>query len=147
MDKHAEARLDATRHGRPELAEPRLPRYSRASFSSVQSVELFEQTYTLQDSKGRAIIWMHVKSRAKEKKSWPLFCERDTIHGTIEVDFDLIDGAKAVSIAVRASSRFCFITLPSYCRSLTLWHDGSVARLVDWRRDSHRAGGASVLDC
>jgi hypothetical protein len=98
MNKHAEAQLDATRR---ELAEPRLPRYSRASFSSVQSVELLEQTYTLQDSKGRTSIWMHVKSRAKDKKSWPLFCERDTIHGTIEVDFDIIDSAKAVSIAVR----------------------------------------------
>ncbi|KAI0696900.1 hypothetical protein BC835DRAFT_1271093 [Cytidiella melzeri] len=76
-----------------------LPRYSRASFTSVQSVELLEQVYTLQDSKSRPFVWMHVKSRAKEKKTWPLFCERDTIRGTVEVDFDKTD-AKAVSIAL-----------------------------------------------
>ncbi len=105
MDKRAESQHDAARRNLSDLVYPRLlPRYSRASFSSVQSVELLEHTYTLPDSKARPFIWLHVKSRAKDKKTWPLFCERDTIHGTVEVDFDRTDGAKAVSITVSPSS-------------------------------------------
>lgn len=105
MDKRAESQHDAARRNLSDLVYPRLlPRYSRASFSSVQSVELLEHTYTLPDSKARPFIWLHVKSRAKDKKTWPLFCERDSIHGTVEVDFDRTDGAKAVSITVSPSS-------------------------------------------
>ncbi|KAI0091104.1 hypothetical protein BDY19DRAFT_1067684 [Irpex rosettiformis] len=100
MDRRAESHLTARRN-LSELAHPRLlPRYSRASFSSVQSLELLEHSYTLPDSKGRPFITLHVKSRAKDKRTWPLFCERDTIRGTVEVDFDKTDGAKAVSITL-----------------------------------------------
>ncbi|KAI0783856.1 hypothetical protein BC629DRAFT_1593993 [Irpex lacteus] len=74
MDKRAESQHDAARRNLSDLVYPRLlPRYSRASFSSVQSVELLEHTYTLPDSKARPFIWLHVKSRAKDKKTWPLF--------------------------------------------------------------------------
>ncbi|KAI0342666.1 hypothetical protein BDW22DRAFT_1357119 [Trametopsis cervina] len=100
MDKQSEARQGHTSSRSGSVAEHHLPRYRRTSFSSVQSVELLEQTYSLPDSKGRPYVWMNVKSRAKDKKVWPLFCERDTITGTVEVDFDKTDGAKGVSIAL-----------------------------------------------
>ena len=141
MDKRAEAQLDAARRNLSELAHPRLlPRYSRASFSSVQSVELLEHTYTLQDSKGRPFITLHVKSRAKDKKTWPLFCERDVIHGAVEVDFDKTDGAKAVSIAVSLSSQvamvgsvLCFLILKIRFFDLVEWRcDGGGARRAEF---------------
>ena len=99
MDKHAEAQ--AARTARQDGAEATLPRYTSTSTASL-GPELSEHTFQLEDSKGRPWLWLTVKSRAKDKKTWPLFYERDIIHGTVEVDFDKTDGAKAVAISVRA---------------------------------------------
>ena len=100
-DKHAEAQAARAAAAQQESSEGGLPQYSSASSSSLVP-ELSEHAFTLEDSKGRPSIWLTVKSRAKDKKTWPLFYERDIIHGTVEVDFSKIDGAKAVAISVRA---------------------------------------------
>lgn len=95
MDKHSEAQAVRTAHQESET----LPRYSSTSTASL-GPELSEHTFQLEDSKGRPWIWLTVKSRAKDKKTWPLYYERDNINGSVEVDFDKTDGAKAVSITV-----------------------------------------------
>lgn len=61
-----------------------------------------QQESQLEDSKGRPWIWLRVKSRAKEGKVLPLFYDRDTVAGTVEVDFDKAGGAKTVVISVSA---------------------------------------------
>ena len=99
MDKYAEAQAES-RENR-EDPEGALPSYPGRTASSSHAGELTEHTYQLEDSRGRPWIWLSVKSRAKDKKTWPLFYERDVIQGTVEVDFDKTDGAKAVSIGVR----------------------------------------------
>ena len=100
MDKHAEAQA-AARRAEQEGADAVLPRYTSTSTSSL-GPELSEHTFQLEDSKGRPWIWLKVKSRAKDKKTWPLYYERDIINGTVEVDFDKTDGAKAIAISVSA---------------------------------------------
>ena len=65
--------------------------------------EFAEQTYTLEDTKGRSWIWMKVKSRSKGEKQLPMFYDRDTIAGSVEVDFEKAGGAKAVTISVSLS--------------------------------------------
>ena len=102
MDKHAEAQAARDAAARQEPAEhshQALPRYSSASTISL-GPELSEHVFQLADSKGRPWVWLTVKSRAKDKKTWPLYYERDIIHGTVEVDFDKTDGAKAVAVSV-----------------------------------------------
>ncbi|KAI0696320.1 hypothetical protein C8T65DRAFT_664032 [Cerioporus squamosus] len=64
--------------------------------------EFVQQESQLEDSKGRPWIWLRVKSRAKEGKVLPLFYDRDTLAGTVEVDFDKAGGAKTVVISVQA---------------------------------------------
>ncbi|PSR81578.1 hypothetical protein PHLCEN_2v6344 [Hermanssonia centrifuga] len=95
MDKRAEAQATAVENRNDSDAE--LPGYTRTASTSTSTEE---HVYKLDDSKGRPWIWLHVKSRARDKKTWPLFYERDVIQGTVEVDFDKTDGAKAVSIGV-----------------------------------------------
>ena len=98
MDKHAEAQAAAAEHR--DSADNALPSYTPAA-TSASAAEQTEHTYQLEDPKGRPWIWLIVKSRAKDKKTWPLFYERDVIQGTVEVDFDKTDGAKGVTIGVR----------------------------------------------
>ncbi|KAJ3554715.1 hypothetical protein NM688_g2961 [Phlebia brevispora] len=100
MDKYTEAQAASTSNQEDQDTE--LPAYTGRGASSSQAGELSEHTYKLEDSKGRPWIWLTVKSRAKDKKTWPLFYERDVIQGTVEVDFDKTDGAKGVSIGVTA---------------------------------------------
>ncbi|EKM58518.1 uncharacterized protein PHACADRAFT_252915 [Phanerochaete carnosa HHB-10118-sp] len=97
MDKRAEAHAAYT--ASREDSEAVLPRYSSTSTASL-GPELSEHTFQLEDSKGRPWLWLTVKSRAKDKKTWPLYYERDIIHGTVAIDFDKTDGAKAVAISV-----------------------------------------------
>ena len=77
--------------------DPELPTYSPRS-----RTQLTEQTFKLEDTKSRAWLWLKVKSRSRENQL-PLFFDRDTVSGTVEVDFDKADGAKAVTIAVSDS--------------------------------------------
>lgn len=81
-------------------ADNALPSYTPLG-TAPSNAEQTEHTYQLEDPKGRPWIWLKVKSRAKDKKTWPLFYERDVIQGTVEVDFDKTDGAKGVTIDVR----------------------------------------------
>ena len=104
MDKHSEAQAARAAAARQEASEAQLPSYSSASSASLIP-ELSEHSFRLDDSKGRQWIWLTVKSRAKDKKTWPLFYERDIIHGTVEVDFDKTDGAKAVAVSASACNR------------------------------------------
>ena len=99
MDKETEAQAEAKENR--EDAEAALPSYPGRGAAGSSSGELMEHSYQLEDSKGRPWIWLSIKSRAKDKKTWPLYYERDLIQGTVEVDFDKTDGAKAVSIGVR----------------------------------------------
>ena len=46
---------------------------------------------------------MKVKSRSKGEKQLPMFYDRDTIAGSVEVDFEKAGGAKAVTISVSLS--------------------------------------------
>ncbi|KAI0359735.1 hypothetical protein OH77DRAFT_1471440 [Trametes cingulata] len=64
--------------------------------------EFAEHRYQLEDSKGRPWLWLIVKSRSKEARQLPLFFERDTISGTVEVDLDMAEGAKGVLISATA---------------------------------------------
>lgn len=105
MDKHSEAQAARTAHQESET----LPRYSSTSTASL-GPELSEHTFQLEDSKGRPWIWLRVKSRAKDKKTWPLYYERDVINGAIEVDFDKTDSAKAVSISVSVDRNYMQVT-------------------------------------
>ncbi|KAM5531766.1 hypothetical protein V8D89_014536 [Ganoderma adspersum] len=75
-------------------ADPELPTYSPRS-----RTQHTEQTFNLEDTKSRAWLWLKVKSRSRENQL-PLFFDRDTVSGTVEVDFDKADGAKAVTISV-----------------------------------------------
>lgn len=59
-----------------------------------------QQEHQLEDSKGRPWIWLRVRSRAKEGKALPLFYDRDTVAGEVEVDFDKAGGAKTVVVSV-----------------------------------------------
>ena len=59
-----------------------------------------QQEHQLEDSKGRPWIWLRVKSRGKEGKALPLFYDRDTIAGEVEVDFDKAGPAKTVIVSV-----------------------------------------------
>ena len=107
MDKHAEAQAAAAENRTADDTDTQLPSYTIASgrgASSTQASELIEHSYQLEDSKGRPWIWLHVKSRAKDKKSWPLYYEKDVIEGKVEVDFDRTDGPKGVMIGVRIES-------------------------------------------
>ncbi len=80
----------------PEFeGEPALPGYS-----ARQCQEFAEQEYSLEDGKGRPWMWLKVKSRSRGDKQLPLFYDRDTISGHIEVDFDKASMAKAVTISV-----------------------------------------------
>lgn len=101
MDKLSEAQAARAAAARQEASEHQLPRYSSASTISL-GPELSEHSFQLTDSKGRPWVWLTVKSRAKDKKTWPLYYERDIINGSVEVDFDKTDGAKAVAISVSA---------------------------------------------
>ncbi|RDX57135.1 hypothetical protein OH76DRAFT_1424761 [Lentinus brumalis] len=74
-----------------------LPGYTHRS-----QEEFVQQEYQLEDSKGRPWIWLKVKSRAKEGKVLPLFYDRDTVAGTVQVDFDKAGGAKTVVLSVLA---------------------------------------------
>lgn len=109
MEKRTEAQTAASGNQADQGTD--VPAYTSRGASSSQSADLTEHSYKLDDSKGRPWIWLTVRSRAKEKKTWPLFYERDVIQGTVEVDFDKTDGAKGVSIGVRIGRRFeCFLT-------------------------------------
>ena len=74
--------------------ERELPTYSPRS-----RTQYTEQTFKLEDSKSRAWLWLRVKSRSRENQL-PLFFDRETVSGTVEVDFDKADGAKAMTISV-----------------------------------------------
>lgn len=103
MDKHAEAQAAmAENREDPDSALP--PYIGRGAPNSTQGTESVEHSYQLEDSRGRPWIWLILKSRAKDKKTWPLFYEQDVIQGTVEVDFDKTDGAKGVSIGVRSTA-------------------------------------------
>ena len=84
----------------PIDADPELPGYSARTQGSSAASDLVEHKYQLEDLKGREWLWLTVKSRSPSVKQLPLFYEKDTIEGTVEVDFDKTDGAKAVVIAV-----------------------------------------------
>lgn len=99
MDKHVEAQA-AARASQRDTATLQLPAYTSSTSSLAR--ELVEHTFKLDDSRGRPWVWLTVKSRAKDKKTWPLYYERDIIHGTVAVDFEKTDGAKGVTVAVRA---------------------------------------------
>lgn len=100
MDKHAEAQAAAAQASQRDTTRLQLPAYTSSSTSSLAR-ELVEHTFKLDDSRGRPWIWLTVKSRAKDRKTWPLYYERDIIHGTVAVDFEKTDGAKGVTVAVR----------------------------------------------
>ena len=97
MDKHSEALAARAAAGQDDAD---LPRYSSSSSTASLAPELTEHTFQLDDNKGRPWVWLTVKSRARDKKTWPLYYERDIINGIVEVDFDKVDGAKGVSVAV-----------------------------------------------
>ncbi|KAI0326428.1 hypothetical protein GY45DRAFT_1285553 [Cubamyces sp. BRFM 1775] len=61
-----------------------------------------EHRYQLEDSKGRPWLWLTVKSRSREARQLPLFFDRDTITGSVEVDLDKAEGSKGVLISVTA---------------------------------------------
>ena len=75
--------------------DPELPGYSARTPD-----ELVDHEYQLEDTKGRAWLWLRVKSRSTSGKQLPLFFDRDTIAGTVEVDFSKADGAKAILVSV-----------------------------------------------
>ncbi len=75
-------------------ADPELPTYSPRSQTRDT-----EQAFKLEDSKSCAWLWLKVKSRSRENQL-PLFFDRDTLSGTIEVDFDKAGGAIAVTVSV-----------------------------------------------
>ncbi|OCH95904.1 hypothetical protein OBBRIDRAFT_809459 [Obba rivulosa] len=75
-----------------------LPSY----FDQPRSAAGTEHRYQLEDSGGKAWIWMSIKSRAREPHQLPLFYEQDILTGTVEVDFDKTSGAKAVTITATA---------------------------------------------
>ena len=78
-----------------DSADTELPGYSVRS-----QADFVQQEHQLEDSKGRPWIWLRVKSRGKEGKALPLFYDRDTIAGEVEVDFDKAGPAKTVIISV-----------------------------------------------
>lgn len=81
-----------------------LPEYDGSSpqLASGEN-EWGEQTYSLEDNKGRTWLWLKITSRAvakNDKNVLPLFFERDTVRGTVEIDFDKADGSKGIVVAV-----------------------------------------------
>ena len=78
-----------------DSADTELPGYSVRS-----QADFVHQEHQLEDSKGRPWIWLRVKSRGKEGKALPLFYDRDTIAGEVEVDFDKAGPAKTVIVSV-----------------------------------------------
>lgn len=103
MDKQAEAQAAEAEDRARDNPDLQLPSYSSGRGATTShAAEPTEHSYQLEDSKGRPWIWLYIKSRAKDKKTWPLFYEKDVIEGKVEVDFDKTDGAKGVMIGVRA---------------------------------------------
>ena len=84
----------------PADADPELPGYSAARAQN----ELVEHQYQLEDLKGRPWLWLKVKSRSISGKQLPLFFDKDTVAGTVEVDFDKAEGAKAILVSVSTST-------------------------------------------
>ncbi|TBU40330.1 hypothetical protein BD309DRAFT_967722 [Dichomitus squalens] len=76
--------------------DPDLPTYSARS-----RAQFTEQTFQLEDTKSRGWLWLKVNSRSKANQL-PLFYDRDTLSGTVEIDFDKVDGAKTVTVSVFA---------------------------------------------
>ena len=74
-----------------------------------------EHRYQLEDSKGRPWLWLTVKSRSREARQLPLFFDRDTITGSVEVDLDKAEGSKGVLISVGP---------PTNCRPRSIAHAG-----------------------
>ncbi|KAH9944844.1 hypothetical protein B0H21DRAFT_823116 [Amylocystis lapponica] len=70
----------------------RIPAYSHG---------LTEHTYQLDDSKGRPWIWLTLKSRSPVARQLLLY-SGDEVTGNVQVDFDLANGAKGVSVATIA---------------------------------------------
>ncbi|KAI0671856.1 hypothetical protein C8Q78DRAFT_972602 [Trametes maxima] len=70
--------------------------------TTARSSEFIEHRYQLEDSKGRAWLWLTVRSRSKDARQLPLFFDRDAVSGTVEVDLDKAEGSKGVSISVTA---------------------------------------------
>ena len=78
--------------------DPELPTYSARS-----RVQYTEQIFQLEDKKSRAWLWLKVNSRSKANQL-PLFYDHDTLSGKVEIDFERVDGAKAVSVSVSTSA-------------------------------------------
>lgn len=139
MDKHLEAQAAAAENR--DSADNALPSYTPLGTASSVT-EQTEHTYQLEDAKGRPWIWLIVKSRAKDKKTWPLFYEKDVIQGTVEVDFDKTDGAKGVTIGVRI--RYMARPCLQYVQRLTNEHDSD--HWGSYRRRT-LGGGAGLPHC
>ena len=75
-----------------------LPGYSTRAQPTQPSSE---RTYQLEDSKGRAWVWLTVQSRAPSGQQLLLY-SGDTVSGRVDVDFDKTD-VKGVSTTVRLS--------------------------------------------
>ncbi|KAI0789899.1 hypothetical protein C8Q75DRAFT_806557 [Abortiporus biennis] len=89
-----------------------LPGYSSSRISNTPATnavtgETFnadffhEQTYKLEDTKGRPWVWLKVKSRAESDKRQPLFFDQDIIEATVIVDFTIVDGARIVTLTAQ----------------------------------------------
>ena len=78
--------------------DPELPTYSAQA-----RVQYTEQMFQLEDKKSRAWLWLKVNSRSKANQL-PLFYDHDTLSGKVEIDFERVDGAKAVSVSVSTSA-------------------------------------------
>ncbi|KAI0950800.1 hypothetical protein AcW1_008009 [Taiwanofungus camphoratus] len=75
-----------------------LPSYSH----SPARISLTEHKSLLEDGKGHPWLWLMVKSRANEAKQLPSLFSGDAITGTVELDFDKENSAKAVTVAATA---------------------------------------------
>ncbi|KAH8106792.1 hypothetical protein BXZ70DRAFT_915109 [Cristinia sonorae] len=86
----------------PEHSEA-LPGYEDHTLSSpVLRQEVWgEQTYTF-DTKGGTWLWLKLKSRSTRPsdETLPLYYEKDSVQGTVEVDFSKMAGGKGIRVTV-----------------------------------------------
>ncbi|KAH8101008.1 hypothetical protein BXZ70DRAFT_937072 [Cristinia sonorae] len=80
-----------------------LPVYEDHTLSSpVLRQEVWgEQIYTF-DAKGGTWLWLKLKSRSTRpsEEALPLYYEKDSVQGTVEVDFSKMDGGKGIRVTV-----------------------------------------------
>jgi hypothetical protein len=119
----------------PDTADDQLPGYTTSSGAARTAPTHCSHSYSL-ENKGHA--WLTLKitnSRALNAKHLPVFHDADTVKGSVEVDLDKAESAKAVTIAVRAFA---------VCDRAEAAH-GGCAGADRGGNDIRRAGRVSVL--